>query len=78
MCIFIAKPSSEVQSTSTSIMTFDKPVGVWAPFSDNHRNLEELEGVNQSEAISNILAQGFDEYYFVMSDFENAKLAKLI
>jgi hypothetical protein len=74
VCTFIAKPSSEVQSTSNSITTFDKPVGVWAPFSDNYRNLEELEGVNQSEAISNILAQGFDEYYFVMSDFENPKL----
>ncbi|HZD34707.1 MAG TPA: hypothetical protein VE130_05840, partial [Nitrososphaeraceae archaeon] len=73
-----AKHSSEVQSNSTSITNFGIPVGVWAPFSDNHRNLEELEGTYQSEAISNLLAQGFDEYYFVMSDFENPKLVDSI
>jgi hypothetical protein len=71
--ISIANSSSEVRSGPTSITTFDKSVGVWAPFSDNHQNLEELEGINQSEAISNILVHGFDEYYFVMSDFENLK-----
>jgi len=70
--ISLAKPFSEVQSTS--IAGINKPIGVWAPFSDIHQNLEELEGINQSKAISNILAQGFDEYYFVMSDFENPKL----
>ena len=70
--ISIVNSSSEIHSTS--ITGFDKPVGVWGPFSNNDHNLEQLKGINQSRAISDIITQGFDEYYFVMSDFEDPKL----
>ena len=69
--IFIANSSSEIHSTP--ITEIDKPVGVWGPFSNSGNNLEQLWGNNQSEAISDIITQGFDEYYFVMSNFENPK-----
>ncbi|HEY7695898.1 MAG TPA: hypothetical protein VH797_07355 [Nitrososphaeraceae archaeon] len=69
--IFIANSSSEIHSTP--ITEIDKPVGVWGPFSNSGNNLEQLWGNNQSEAISDIIMQGFDEYYFVMSNFENPK-----
>ena len=69
--ISITHSSSEIHSTS--ITGIDKPVGVWGPFSNNGHNLEQLSGINQSRAISDIITQGFDEYYFVMSNFENPK-----
>jgi hypothetical protein len=56
---------------STSVEALDKPVGVWGPFSDSDQNLEQIEGINRSKAISDIFSQGFDEYYFVMSNFVN-------
>jgi hypothetical protein len=70
--ITIANSSSEIHSTS--ITGFDKPVGVWGPFSNSGHNLEQLKGITQSRAISDIITQGFDEYYFVMSNFEDPKL----
>ena len=70
--ISIVNSSSEIHSTS--IRGIDKPVGVWGPFSNNGHNLEQLIGINQSRAISDIITQGFDEYYFVMSDFEDPRL----
>jgi hypothetical protein len=69
--LFITNSSSKIHSTS--ITETDKPLGVWGPFSNSGQNLEQLRGINQSEAITDILAQGFDEYYFVMSNFENPK-----
>ena len=72
--IWISIVNSPPEIHSTSITGFDKPVGVWGPFSNNDHNLEQLKGVNQSRAISDIVKQGFDEYYFVMSDFEDPKL----
>ena len=72
--IWISIVNSPPEIHSTSITGFDKPVGVWGPFSNNDHNLEQLKGVNQSRAISDIIKQGFDEYYFVMSDFEDPKL----
>ena len=41
---------------------------------DSGHNPEQLRGINQSRAISDIITQGFDEYYFVMSNFEDPKL----
>jgi hypothetical protein len=69
--IFITNSSSEIHSTSST--EIGKTVGVWGPFSNSGQNLEQLWGTNQSRAISNITAQGFDEYYFVMSNYENPK-----
>jgi hypothetical protein len=70
--VSIANSSSEIQSTSFT--EIDKPVGVWGPFADSGHNLEQLRGINQSRAIADIVSQGFDEYYFVMSNFEDPKL----
>jgi len=70
--VSIANSSSEIHSTS--ITGIDKSVGVWGPFSNSGHNLEQLRGINQSRAISDIVTQGFDEYYFVMSNFEDPKL----
>jgi hypothetical protein len=67
--ILITNSSSEIHSTS--ITEIDRTVGVWGPFSNSSHNLEQLWGINQSGAISDIISQGFDEYYFVMSNFEN-------
>src|ERR671918_1108956 len=71
ICATITHSSSEIHSSS--ITGIDKPVGVWGPFSNNGQNLEQLSGINQSRAISDIVAQGFDEYYFVMGNFENPR-----
>jgi hypothetical protein len=71
ICVTITHSSSVIHSTS--ITGIDKPIGVWGPFSNDGHNLEQLRGINQSRAISDIIAQGFDEYYFVMSNFENPK-----
>jgi hypothetical protein len=59
---------------SNSIIESNRTVGVWGPISNSSHTLEELRGINQSRAISEIITQGFDEYYFVMSDFEDPKL----
>jgi hypothetical protein len=69
ICVTITHSSSEIHSTS--ITGIAKPIGVWGPFSNDGHNLEQLSGINQSRAISDIVAQGFDEYYFVMGNFEN-------
>src|SRR5512145_1765693 len=68
----IVNYSSDIHSTS--ITGIDKPIGVWGPYSNSGQNLEQLTGINQSRAISDIITQGFDEYYFVMSNFEDPKL----
>ena len=71
ICATITHSSSKIHSTS--ITAIDKPIGVWGPFSNDGHNLEQLSGINQSIAISDIIAQGFDEYYLAMGNFENPK-----
>jgi hypothetical protein len=71
LCMTMTHSSSEI--LSTSITGIDKPIGVWGPFSNSGHNLEELSGTTQSRAISDIIAQGFDEYYLAMGNFENPK-----
>ena len=43
--------------------------GAWAPA---QYRLEKMQGGELINAIYTLLAQGFDEYYFVMKDFNNA------
>ena len=74
--IWASMTNSPFGILSSSVQTFDKPVGVWGPFADSGQNLEQLKGINQSKAISEVFTQGFGEYYFVMSDFENPKLVE--
>jgi hypothetical protein len=71
ICITITHSSSEIHSTSTT--EIDKPIGVWGPFSNDGHNLEQLRGTTQSRAISDIIAQGINEYYLAMGNFENPK-----
>ena len=66
--------NSSFEDFSNSIIEINKTVGVWGPISNSNHTLEELRGINQSRAISDIITLGFDEYYFVMSDFENSRL----
>jgi hypothetical protein len=68
----VPNPSSKGLLNST--IEINKTVGVWGPISNSSHTLEELRGINLSRAISDITRLGFDEYYFVMSDFENPKL----
>ena len=66
--------NSSSERLLNSISSADKPVGVWGPISNSSHTLEELRGINQSRAITDIITLGFDEYYFVMSNFEDPKL----
>lgn len=67
----LSNPSFE--GLSNSIIS-NKTVGVWGPISNSSYTLEELRGINQSKAISDIITQGIDEYYFVMGNFKDPKL----
>jgi hypothetical protein len=72
--VWVSTVNSSSEIYSNSITRTDKPVGVWGPISTSGHNLEQLKGINQSRAISDIITQGFDEYYFVMGNFEDPKL----
>jgi hypothetical protein len=65
--------STAYKSRSNSMTGVDTIMGVWGPPSNSGYILEQLEGTNQSMAINGIISQGFDEYYFVMSDFRNPR-----
>src|SRR5688572_9749326 len=72
--VWLSTVNSSFEIYSNSITRTDKPVGVWGPISTSGHNLEQLKGINQSRAISDIITQGFDEYYFVMGNFKDPKL----
>ena len=44
-------------------------IGTWAP---SRFHLEDLNAATQIMAIRSLIAQGFDEYYFIMRNFNNA------
>ena len=66
--------STAYKSRSNSMTGVDTIMGVWGPPSNSGYILEQLEGTNQSMAINGIISQGFDEYYFVMTDFRNPRI----
>ena len=70
--LFIFNSFSEIRSTSDT--RTDVSIGVWGPVSNYSHTLEHPNQIDQSKAISRIVSRGFDEYYFLMSDFENPKL----
>lgn len=51
----------------------EKVMGAYVP---DKMHLEDMEKTDQKRAVSAFLEQGFDEYYFVMHDFENAEEVK--
>jgi hypothetical protein len=63
--------SDDYDRRLNSLIGADKIMGVWGPTSNRNYTLEKLEGINQSNAIANMVTQGFNEYYFVMTDFRN-------
>jgi hypothetical protein len=71
---YIKKQDWKEEGPSNSIIENNKTIGVWGPISNSTQIFEELRGINQSRALSDIVKLGFDEYYFVMSNFENPKL----
>jgi hypothetical protein len=64
-----ATPSSTVQHWPFA-NNVARTVGAYIP---DTPHLEELEGTHQTSAILEFLQDGFDEYYFVMDNFWNAK-----
>ena len=68
----IFNPLSEIRSTSDT--EADVSIGAWGPVSNYSHTLEHPSQIDQSKAISHIIGRGFDEYYFLMGNFENPKL----
>jgi hypothetical protein len=50
-------------------------IGAWDPY---RMPLEELQGSKQDKAIKALLEQGFNEYYFVMNDFNDSKAKRAV
>jgi hypothetical protein len=50
-------------------------IGAWDPY---QMPLEELQGSKQDKAIKALLEQGFNEYYFVMNDFNDSKAKRAV
>jgi hypothetical protein len=53
-----------------SVTNVDRIMGAYIP---DTLHLEKMEGPNQTRAISEFLQKGFDEYYFVMDNFWDAR-----
>ncbi len=53
-----------------SVTNVDRIMGAYIP---DTLHLEKMEGTNQTRAILEFLQKGFDEYYFVMDNFWDAK-----
>ncbi|MGB7706204.1 MAG: hypothetical protein WBL64_02795 [Nitrososphaeraceae archaeon] len=61
---------------SRQLNTEDITVGLWTPM-NNSFALQHLEGEDQKEAIDTLLNKGYQEYYYVMNNFEDPKSLKL-
>lgn len=51
------------------------PVGLWTPINSSHV-LEHLKGAEQKKAIDVLLKMGYQEYYYVMNNFEDTEAVK--
>ena len=63
-------------TTSRQLNTEDITVGLWTPM-NNSFALQHLEGEEQKKAIDTLLNKGYQEYYYVMNNFEDPKSLKL-
>ena len=63
-------------TTSRQLNTEDITVGLWTPM-NNSFALQHLEGEDQKMAIDTLLNKGYQEYYYVMNNFEDPKSLKL-
>jgi hypothetical protein len=76
----ILRQSATVESSNLSGLTTNdnysiiaKENMIFGAYVPNGFYLEKRHGNDQTQAISNFLKRGFDDYYFVMSDFRNLK-----
>jgi hypothetical protein len=51
-------------------------VGLWTPMNTSFA-LQHLEGVEQKKGMDTLLKKGYDEYYYVMNNFEDPKSRKI-
>jgi hypothetical protein len=51
------------------------PIGLWTPINSSHI-LEHLKGAEQEKAIDDLLKMGYQEYYYIMNNFEDSKAVK--
>ncbi|MFN2434197.1 MAG: hypothetical protein ABR515_02360 [Nitrososphaeraceae archaeon] len=51
-------------------------VGLWTPMNTSFA-LQHLEGVKQKKGMDTLLKKGYDEYYYVMNNFEDPKSRKI-
>ncbi len=63
-------------TASRQLNTKDITVGLWTPM-NNSFALQHLEGEEQKKAIDTLLNKGYQEYYYVMNNFEDPKSLKL-
>ncbi len=63
-------------TASRQLNTMDMTVGLWTPM-NNSFALQHLEGEVQKRAIDTLLNKGYQEYYYVMNNFEDPKSLKL-
>jgi hypothetical protein len=73
----LAQDMSRGEEQKNSSLHGNKKQVMGAYFPDK-LHLEDMEGDVQKNAISAFLAQGFNQYYFVMHDFENANEVEAI
>jgi hypothetical protein len=66
---------SQTATTTTTISPAEKKitVGAWVPA---QFHLEEMQGERQINAIYTLMRQGFNEYYFVMRNFDDPQAVK--
>ncbi|CAN5562492.1 hypothetical protein BH18THE1_BH18THE1_09010 [soil metagenome] len=56
--------------------TEDVTAGLWMPM-NNSFALQHLEGKEQKKAVDTLLSRGYQEYYYVMNNFEDPKYLKM-
>lgn len=62
--------------TSRGGTTSNIPVGLWTPM-NNSFVLQHLKDAEQKKAIDVLLKKGYEEYYYVMNNFEDPKSVEI-
>lgn len=63
-------------TTSGEWNTGNTTVGLWTPMNTSFA-LQHLGGVEQKKGMDTLLKKGYDEYYYVMNNFEDPKSRKI-
>ena len=67
-CIYNYESKAQPYNAPSSEKREKVVFGAWVP---SQLHLERIQGDKQVNAIYSLLSQGFDEYYFVMRNFNN-------